>query len=345
MKKELRNTISRQILKAKISSEDAPRVTLSFYRYVKLAKSPDAKSMVKLRDQLYEEWTALGVRGRIYLAQEGINAQLDVPQENLPALQKNLESRKKFAAMPIKIAVEDGRSFIKLTIKVKKQIVADFLPAGSYDVSDVGQHLTPEEFHALLKEDPDAVAVDVRNRYESRIGHFEGAILPPADTFREELPMIAKMLRGKEDKKILLYCTGGIRCEKASSYLKHAGFKNVNQLYGGIIHYAHVTKQKGLKSAFKGKNFVFDDRLSETITPDVLTHCDQCELPCDHYTNCENEMCNRLFIQCQSCALQFAGCCRAGCQKIAALPLEKRRILRKKQKLSPELFEMRMSPL
>ena len=173
----------------------------------------------------------------------------------------------------------------------------------------------------------------MRNHYESEVGHFQGAILPDADTFREELPLVIDELKDKKDKKVLLYCTGGIRCEKASAYLKHNGFKDVNQLYGGIISYAHQIKEKGLENKFIGKNFVFDERLGERITDDIIATCHQCGNSCDDHTNCKNDDCHLLFIQCKSCAEKYQGCCTPECQEVTNLPVEDQRKLRKgKQK-------------
>ena len=333
----LRNQIDSRILRKKALHEAEPRTTLSFYRYVKI------DDPVTLRDYLYKEWSALGVWGRIYLAQEGVNAQMNVPTKNFEAFKTNLESREIFKNMPLKLAVEDGISFFKLTIKIKKLIVADGLPAGIYDTSDVGTHLTPEEFNKALEE-KDVVVVDVRNQYESRIGHFEGALLPDCDTFRDELPMIKEMLKGKENTKVLLYCTGGIRCEKASSYLKHEGFKNVNQLYGGIINYAHEVTQKGLTPKFKGRNFVFDERGAERITQDILSECDQCSLLADSFTNCKSELCNLLFIQCEGCGEKFEGCCSEKCKDEKNLPKEEKAELARKLKKSYDHYQSRLRP-
>lgn len=303
----LHNKVNRNILRQRLMDESFKRVTLSFYKYVSLT-SPQ-----NLRDQLWKEWSALGVFGRIYVAEEGINAQLSVPEDNFEAFKKNVYEKEVFKNTPFKIAVEDdGKSFFKLTIKVRKQIVADGLAPNEYDVSNVGTHLSAEEFHEKMAE-PEAIIVDMRNRYESEIGHFEGAICPEADTFQEELPLAKNLLEGKQDKPVLLYCTGGIRCEKASSYLRHHGFKDVYQLHGGIIDYKRQIDQKGLKSKFKGKNFVFDERIGERITDEVLAHCHLCGASCDNHINCKNILCHRLFIQCQECAEKLEKCCSLSC--------------------------------
>jgi UPF0176 protein len=318
----LHNQIDKQTALKRLAAETFVRRTVSFYRYV-LLEHPE-----QLRDRLYEQWKTLGVFGRVYLAREGINAQISVPEPQWEAFMAHLGQIPEFQGIPFKMAVEDDLSFWKLAIKVKRQIVADGLKEEDYDVTDVGTHLSPEEFHDAL-EDKDTLVVDMRNHYESRVGKFVNAITPDADTFREELPMVRELLKGQKDKKILLYCTGGIRCEKASAYLKHQGFKRVHQLSGGIINYAHEMKRKGLPSRFLGKNFVFDARLAEAVTQDVLTSCDQCGKPADSYTNCKNMVCNLLFIQCSECQAHYFNACSDECRGIVQLPLAEQRALRK----------------
>lgn len=308
---------------SRLAQEPFSRKVISFYRYV-ILEDPQA-----LRNELFAEWAELGCLGRIYLSREGINAQMSVPEPQFEIFKELLYVRQEFADVPFKVGVEqDDEAFWKLTLKVRRQIVADGLEPEDYDVTDVGKHLAAKEWNEL-SEEPDAVVVDMRNNYESAIGRFEGALCPDAYTFKEELPRVLETLKGSEKKKVMLYCTGGIRCEKASSYLKHHGFKNVYQLHGGIIDYKHQVEQEGLASKFKGKNFVFDERLGERITDDVLGTCYQCGEVCDEYTNCLNEQCNTLFIQCASCKEKFAGCCDTECRGIATLPEAERILLRK----------------
>jgi len=188
-----------------------------------------------------------------------------------------------------------------------------------------------------------SIVVDVRNHYESEVGHFQGAICPDSDTFKQELPMILDLLKGKESNKILLYCTGGIRCEKASSYLKHHGFEDVNQLQGGIISYTRQVKVKSLESKFIGSNFVFDERLGERITEAIISKCHQCAKPCATHTNCKNDDCHLLFIQCEECAKKYKSCCTSECQRIADMPIEEQRKLRKKQD-RPSKYKSRLRP-
>ncbi len=337
-KVELRNKLNREQAMKLLKQETFQRVTLSFYRYVPI-KNPQ-----ELRDALFALWSSLGVLGRVYLAHEGINAQINVPEPKLEEFKQYLDGYTEFRDMPFKVGLEQGFSFYKLTIKVKRQIVADGLSAGSYNVSDVGNHLTASEVNAAL-EQPETVVVDMRNHYESEVGHFQGAIQPDVDTFKEALPEAAKLLQGKEDKKIILYCTGGIRCEKASSYLKAQGFQDVNQIYGGIIYYAEQAKKLGLESKFKGKNFVFDERLGERVTEDIVSHCHQCGASSDHQTNCLNEMCNLLFIQCPDCAVKWEGTCSAKCQEYLHLSEEQKKSLRKAQTpTNKAIFRQRVRP-
>jgi UPF0176 protein len=333
----LHNRKSKEECIAEIQKETFKRRTVSFYRYVNI------KNPKKMRDTLYQEWDQMNIRGRIYVAHEGINAQINVPEPEWENFIKNLESRKEFKNMPLKIAVEDFDSFYKLTIKTKKKIVSDGLDDGSFDTTNVGRHLTAEEFNQAI-EDPHTVVVDMRNHYESEIGHFEKAICPDADTFREELPIVTKTLEDKKDKKVLLYCTGGVRCEKASAYLRHQGFHDVNQLHGGIIDYFHQCREKKLPIKFKGKNFVFDERMGERITNDIVSHCHQCKKPCDTHTNCKNDACHLLFIQCEECKQKFENCCTHECQKIAKLPQEEQKKRRKNQDSGLSVYKSRLRP-
>lgn len=320
----LRNLLAPELLRKRLEAETAPRTTLSFYRYVRLAE------VEALRHALYMEWERLGVLGRIYLAPEGINAQVSVPSHNLQDFRKALDGRPEFAGVPWKIAVEDdGRSFLKLAIKVKKKIVADGLADDAFDVTNVGAHLDAATFNRKMAEG--AVVIDMRNNYECAIGHFEGAYLPTSDNFRGAIDEVTGMLRQRTgsvdpvgrpttEPEILLYCTGGIRCEKASAYLKHQGFTKVGQLHGGIIDYARQIKAQGLPSKYKGQNFVFDERLAERITDEVVGRCMQCGAPSDRIANCMEASCNVMLVQCEACATMYHDCCSPSCREIHDLP-------------------------
>jgi UPF0176 protein len=319
----LHNKYDKATLKKRLEAEPFARHTISFYRYVILE---DPQTM---RNTLYAAWAALGCLGRIYVAKEGINAQMTVPVPHWEQFVAQLYAHPEFAGVPFKHAVEnDGKGFLKLTIKVRNKIVADGLDDNSFDVTNVGNHLTAKEFNEAMEKEG-TIVVDMRNQYESEVGHFTGAILPDADTFKEELPMVLEQLKGKEDQKILMYCTGGVRCEKASAFLKHHGFKDVNQLHGGIIDYVRQIKTEGLPSKFIGKNFVFDERIGERITDDIIAKCHQCGAPCDDHTNCANDACHLLFIQCPQCAEKMEGCCSAECQSFIHQPEDVQRQKRK----------------
>lgn len=336
----LQNRVNKKELKKRIKQDDAKRITVSFYRYV-IIEDPKV-----LRDTLFVSWTNLKILGRIYIAPEGINAQMCVPQENWEEFKNVLYRDERFNGVPFKTAIEDdGKSFYKLTIKVRPKIVADGLDDSAFDVTNVGNHLTAKEFNDAM-EHPDSIVVDMRNQYESEVGKFVGAICPDADTFREELPIVLEKLKDKKDKKIVMYCTGGVRCEKASAYLKHHGFKDVNQLHGGIIDYVRQIKAEGLVSKFIGKNFVFDERVGERITEDVISNCHQCGASCDTHVNCANDDCHLLFIQCEKCAEKMKNCCTPECMHIASLPVEEQRALRKGRKKEDSLsvYKSRLRP-
>ncbi|MAO72093.1 MAG: hypothetical protein CMD02_06270 [Flavobacteriales bacterium] len=322
-KKNMFNKLSKEQCLALLEKETFNRITVSFYRYIIL------ENLEKLRDHLYDNWKELEVLGRIYIAEEGINAQLSVPEHNWKDFVKNVNSYSYFKDIPFKIAVEDdGKSFFKLTIKIRNQIVADGLSINDYDVTNVGDHLSAKQWNDAI--DHGATIVDMRNHYESEIGKFKGAICPNVETFKEELPLVKDLLKGKETEPILLYCTGGIRCEKTSAYLKHHGFEDVSQLHGGIIDYTRqLNENKELENKFIGKNFVFDERRGERISEDVISNCHQCGKPCDSHVNCKNENCNLLFLQCSTCKDKYENCCSVECIEIAKLPEDERRELRK----------------
>lgn len=335
---KLRNKYDRETLLKRLRAEPFQRVTISFYKYVPIT-NPQL-----MRNAMYVEWEKFGVFGRVYIANEGINAQISVPEHHFEAFKADLYSYPDFDGVRLNTAIEHNESFLKLTIKVKKQIVRDRLPEGSYDFGNAGKHLTAEEFNAAL-EDPESICIDMRNFYETRIGKFEGAVCPDVDTFEEELKEVTKILDDKKDKKVLMYCTGGIRCEKASAYLKAQGYEDVNQLEGGIIKYKRDAEKLGIESKFKGKNFVFDERRAEKITDDVVGTCDQCGASSDEMTNCHNVACNLLFIQCETCAEKYEGCCTPECQTITHLPeIEQKRIRKKEGSPTHEKYKSRLRP-
>ena len=314
MGKHLHNRVNRRELKERLRRSEEPRITLSYYKYVRLSDPQ------QFRDDMYVLYKNLGVLGRIYVAGEGVNAQISVPEANFEAFKTVMDGIPFFRNMRLNIAVDDdGKSFFTLIIKVRDKIVADGIDDPAFDPSQTGTHLDAEAWNHL-SESPDTIVVDMRNHYESEVGHFENAVTPDVATFREELPLVADMLADRKDRNILMYCTGGIRCEKASAYLKYRGFKNVFQLEGGIIEYARQVRSKGLKNKFLGKNFVFDERLGERIGPEVIARCHQCGKSADTHTNCANDYCHILFIQCDECRAQYEGCCSEKCRDFRHLP-------------------------
>ena len=319
----LHNRVSNEELKQRLLADPTPRTTISFYKYFPI-EDPHA-----FRDQLWLHLTALNVYGRIYVAQEGINAQINIPTANIDGLRQTLDQYEALKNLRLNIAVDDdGKSFWVLRIKVRNKVVADGIDDPSFNPADVGHYLKAAETNELLSN-PNTIVVDMRNHYEYEVGHFENAIEVPSDTFREQLPMAIDMLKDKKEEPILMYCTGGIRCEKASAYFKHQGFKNVFHIEGGIIEYARKAKEAGLPNKFIGKNFVFDERLGERISDDIIAKCHQCGAPCDDHTNCKNDACHLLFIQCPACREAMEGTCSDACHDFIKLPAEEQANLRK----------------
>lgn len=318
----LHNLVNNDELKRRMEASDEERITLSFYQYHNI-ESPE-----KFRDQLYRSWSQLGVYGRIYVAKEGINGQISVPAGDLKAFKEQMYNVPFLDGIRLNIAVDDdGKSFYKLKIKVRKKIVADGLDDSSFDVTKRGKHLDAVSYNELADQE-DTIIVDMRNHYESEVGYFEGAIRPDVETFREALPLVEDMLGKKKDSNIIMYCTGGIRCEKASAYYLHKGFENVYMVDGGIIEYTRQCKEQGLPNKFLGKNFVFDERMGERIGEEIIAKCHQCGEPCDTHVNCANDACHILFIQCEKCATNYDSCCSKKCQDFNELPEEQREKLK-----------------
>jgi UPF0176 protein len=316
-KKKIPYGLSKKEASEKLHNEIFKRITVSLYKYIAI------ENLTKMREQLFLIWEQLDCLGRVYIAHEGINAQMSVPEHNWDQFKLKLNAIPEFTDVPLKIGIHHKNSFHKLQVKIRTQIVADGLTMDDYNIENVGKHLSAAEFN-LAMEESNSIVVDMRNHYESEIGHFGGAITPQVDTFRDELPLVAQELAENKDKKLLLYCTGGIRCEKASAYLKDKGFKDVNQLHGGIIDYKHQVEREGLENKFLGSNYVFDERDPEQIGYSVISNCHQCENTCDRHVNCMNLSCNLLFLQCNDCENKMERTCSSKCKKIVNLPKEKR---------------------
>jgi UPF0176 protein len=335
--KKLYNTEDKRVLRQRMLADNTPRTTVSFYKYHQI-EDPHV-----FRDALFARWSDLGVLGRTYIASEGINAQISVPTENFEAFVKDLFTIDFLNGIRLNTAVDEGKSFYALKVKLRNKIVADGIEDPNFDPSNTGKYLNAEEWNKELS-DPNTVVVDMRNHYESEVGHFEGAICPDVDTFREELQVVEDILQNDKDKKVLMYCTGGIRCEKASAYMKHKGFENVYHLEGGIIKYAREAKANNLDIKFKGVNFVFDERLAERISEEVIATCHQCGEPFDHHTNCMNLGCHILFIQCNKCKEKYENCCSEECQNITHLTEEEQKELRKKTPVVRNVYKKGRMP-
>jgi UPF0176 protein len=333
---QLCNTLNKEELLKKLEESGNEFVTVSFYQYAQI----DNPRL--FRDHLFQMWSNLEIIGRTYVAKEGINAQISVPIINFKSFRDRLNEIDFLAGIRLNVAIEDAGvpfPFLKLTVKVRDKILADGLEDENFDVRNKGKHLSAEEFNELTN-DPETILIDFRNHYESEVGYFKGALTPDVDTFRDSLPVIEEeILKGNEDKNIVMYCTGGIRCEKASAWYKHRGFKNVHQLEGGIIKYANDVQNLGLENKFIGKNFVFDERRGERITEDIVAQCHQCGEPCDNHTNCANDGCHLLFIQCDSCKEKFENCCTEECTNTIHLSMGDQKKLRQENMVSNKIFK------
>ncbi|KAJ2825864.1 hypothetical protein IWW50_002652 [Coemansia erecta] len=307
-------------------------ITLSFYSFFSI---PTA-SLPALRDKIQREWSQdLSCVGRIYISDQGINAQLSVPHRHIRTLRAWLEANHTFAGRvgAFNWALEHGRAFRALHVRVRPLVAAG---------SDVGldvlgmepEYLGPAEWdRALDLAQADTLLVDMRNSYEFRVGRFSGAVCPDVDTFRDEMAHVRELCaRRPRDAPVLMYCTGGIRCSVAGALLRADGLTNVKALRGGVVAYGQHARATG-QSRFLGKNFTFDKRKGEGVTHDVLAACDQCGAACDTFANCAHTSCNLLFIQCDACARKFRRTCgQPLCVERAQLPHE-------------ELVKQRMPPL
>ncbi len=333
---QLWNKLNKEDLVKQLNQSGFDFVTVSFYQYANI----DNPRL--FRNHIFQMWSNLNIVGRIYVAHEGINAQMSVPITHFEQFRNELNEIEFLNGIRLNIAVEDGGiqfPFLKLKVKVRDKILADGLNDKTFDVRNRGIHLSAEEFNKLT-DDPNTLLIDFRNHYESEVGYFKGAITPDVDTFRDSLALIEEsLLKGNEDKNLVMYCTGGIRCEKASAWYKHRGFKNVHQLEGGIIKYANDCADLGIENKFIGKNFVFDERRGERISDDVVSQCHQCGEPFDTHTNCANDGCHLLFIQCDSCKEKNENCCSIECQDVIHLSVEEQKALRQNNMESNKIFK------
>jgi len=306
----LYNRISKEELKKHIFSDTEPRLTLSFYKYFTI------KNVQEYRDKIYKNFYKYNVLGRIYIATEGINAQISVPKKYYFLIKKFLyEFDSQLNNLRINKSLNnDKESFWVLSVKVRKKIVQDGITELFFKPDNVGVYIKAKQVNSMLN-DKKTIFIDMRNSYEYAIGHFDKAIEIKSLTFREQLQSVVKVMNYAKNKKIVMYCTGGIRCEKATAWMLFNGFKYVYHLEGGIIGYVHNARKNGLPILFKGKNFVFDHRLSEKVSDEVISFCKQCNKLADTYVNCKYNLCHLLFIQCKTCSIYFNKCCSLNCMK------------------------------
>ncbi len=322
----MNNKWGREELKRKRDSEQFIRISLSFYKYF-LIEEP-----IVFRNELYRSLFSWDVLGRIYVSKEGINAQVQIPDGNLDIFEEYIRSFKNLKDIYFNFSPSSSGqcAFLKLIIKCREKLVADGLEK-PLDISQKKNYILPSKLNQAI-QNKNSILVDVRNHYESEVGHFKNSLFADAENFRETMNKLPNMLADHKDKKIILYCTGGIRCEKASVYLKENGFEDVSQIKGGITSYLNYIKKNNIDSKFIGKNFVFNERLQEHIHDKVIACCHQCSSSCDSHVNCKNDACHLLFIQCRECATKYNSCCSAKCKEIASLPKEEQKQLRKGKK-------------
>lgn len=328
----LHNRVSRKLLKQKAAADTTPRTTLSFYCYFTI-DNPET-----FRNEWYVHLSKLNVYGRIYVANEGINGQINCPSASLEQLRSFIYSHPHMDGLRLNLAVDDNtHSFYVLDIKVRKRIVADGIEDSSFSMENRGRYVDAKAFNELVKQ-PETLVIDMRNHYEYEVGHFKNAIEVPSDTFREQLPMAVEMMKEDKARNIIMYCTGGIRCEKASAWMLHNGFTNVFHLEGGIINYVNQVREGNLENNFIGKNFVFDERLGERVSDDIIAHCHICGKPSDVHVNCINSDCHLLFIQCEECREALNGCCSVDCKDFINLDPDVQKQLRKGKDKGQNIF-------
>jgi predicted sulfurtransferase len=278
---------------------------LLFYKYVHITYP---KQILKWQKKLCE---SLGLKGRIILAHEGINATVGGTEQATDAYKKAMEEHELFQNIDFKESDGGADYFPRLRIVIKDEIVHLGLDTEAYTPENGGIHLTPEQTHELLcQKKEDLIILDARNNYESRIGTFENAITPDIDNFRDFPEYVDAHKEMFKDKEVLMFCTGGIRCERATTYLKSKKIaKEVYQIEGGIHRYAEEFPD----GYFKGKNYVFDGRVSVSVTDDILTSCDGCDKVYDEYSNCINASCNKRIIMCPDCITKYINTCGDEC--------------------------------
>jgi UPF0176 protein len=290
-----------------MSTAELPYQVLLYYRYTPI-EDPEA-----MRQEQFDFCSSNHLLGRILVAKEGINGTVSGLKADTEAYMNYMRRHPVFQGIEFKIDPFAHHTFNKLHVRVKSEIVR--LGLGDRDVDptrETGQYIEPHEFREILRNKPeDVVILDARSRYEFEVGKFPDALTLDIENFRE-LPQQLEAISHLKDKTIITYCTGGIKCEKASALLMKEGFKNVFQLHGGIVRYGHEAEGEN----FEGACYVFDQRVVapvNKVNPKVIGKCALCETPTEQMINCANTQCNKHFLICPSCANHMEGCCSSAC--------------------------------
>ncbi|MFZ5954714.1 MAG: rhodanese-related sulfurtransferase [Candidatus Dependentiae bacterium] len=281
---------------------------LLFYKYIDLDKPH------YFADWQRELCTRLNLKGRIILAEEGINGTVGGHPEQIEEYKRIMLAHELFCDVDFKEAMSQGDPFPRLRIVVKNEIVHLGLDPKVITAANAGKYLTPEEAHALVDQKPeDLIIIDCRNKAETDVGTFVGSIRPNTNYFREFPEYVDNNLDLLKDKQVLMYCTGGVRCERASAYIKSKNIaKEVYHIKGGIDRYV----EKFPDGHFRGKNYVFDGRITVRVNNDILGSCYLCNKPYDEYENCMNASCNKHFIACPDCVKQYESTCSTTCKEL-----------------------------
>ena len=278
-------------------------IVSSFYKYI------DLNNLEEFQKEHLGFCKNLGIKGKILISKEGINGTVSGTLKQINEYETKILSYAEFSDIYFKRTLSDKHPFRKTIARIRDEIVSSNF---GVEAKKAGNHLKPSELKNLYDTNADFVIIDARNNYESKIGKFKNAITPDIETFRDFKKVVSD-LRQYKDKKIVLYCTGGVRCEKASVLLIKEGFKDINQVDGGILNY--IEQYPG--TYFEGRCFVFDDRLSiETGYAKDITLCERCHEPCGEYTNCSNTKCDKLFVCCKDCRTKFNNTCSKPCKNI-----------------------------
>lgn len=281
---------------------------LLYYKYVAIQYP---KQIVKWQQKVCAD---LELTGRVLISHEGINGTLGGTTQSIDRYKKIISEHPLFSAIDFKESDGSAECFPRMSIKIRPEAVSLGIPHDALTPRNSGTHLTPQETHTLITNNPDNLLIfDARNNYESKIGKFTNAVTPDIENFRDLPHYINENIEQFKNKQVLMYCTGGIRCERASAYLNEKGVaQQVYQMNGGIHRYTEEYPD----GFFRGKNYVFDSRIALKINDDILSACEQCAVPYDDYNNCLSTACNRQFICCPACTEQLEYTCSKTCLKL-----------------------------